>query len=459
MNDDAGRPRRTVTLRTRVTVVAGLAITAAVAAGLVLMYRLQTSTVDSTIDAQLRTYATQIEESHTSAGWPSQLPGSTLDGNAEAQVVAADGKVLAATRTLLGVGAVYQLPAGRTEPVRQKAADGVIPTDIRVIAERFTVDGRTVTVITGTGVGLLNSFDEAFWHYLLIGLPVILALSVLVVWLIVGRSLRPVAHIRSAVTSITAEDLSRRVPEPGTTDEIGQLAHTMNDMLSRLESSTRRQRRFVADASHELRSPLAAIRTTLDVALAHPDTAPWPTIGRRAADQSARLEALIEQLLLLARADEHSLAGRRQAVDVSALVTDIAVEIAENDVHGNRIEISPATDAFTLGEPTYLRLLIGNIVDNANRFAAALVAISVTTNTDAVLVTVDDDGPGIPATERDRIFDRFVRLDLSRERASGGAGLGLSIAHEIAAIHHAQIAVTSSPSGGARFIVALARAT
>lgn len=448
--------RRRVTLRARVTVVAGLAITAAVAVGLLVMYRLQISAVDSTIDTQLRTYATQIAQSHTAAGWPTPLPGSSLDGNAEAQVIGPDGRVLAATRTLLGAGAVYQLPDGRTEPVRQKAADGVIPTHIRVIAQRVTVAGQQVTIVTGTGVGLLDSVNEAFWHQLLIGLPVILVLSGLVVWLIVGRSLRPVARIRSAVTAITAEDLSRRVPEPGTADEIGQLARTMNDMLSRLENSSRRQRRFVADASHELRSPLAAIRTTLDVALAHPDTAPWPVIGRRAADQSARLEALIQQLLLLAKADEHSLAGDRHVVDVSALVADGAAEAAER--RGLRIDVSTAADAFTFGEPNQLRRLIGNIVDNAGRFATSVVSVSVTTRPAAVFVTVDDDGPGIPAEERDRVFDRFVRLDASRERGSGGAGLGLAIAREIADAHHARITVASSPRGGARFVVELTRA-
>ncbi len=291
------RPR--MTLRTRVTVAASLGITAAIVGGLLLLYQLQASSVRATIDDQLRTYATEVAQSAPDGQWSGPLPASTLDANAEAQVITADGQVLAATRTLTGLPAIYQLPASATSPVRQVAAEGVVPTDIRVVAQRFTVAGQQVTIVTGTGTALLETVDTEFLRLLLLGLPLILLLSAFAVWTVVGRSLGPVDRIRHAVEAITADDLSRRVPEPQTTDEIGQLARTMNAMLRRLDDSARTQRRFVADASHELRSPLAAIRTTLEVGLAHPETAPWPTIAHRAAQQSQRLEALIQQLLLL----------------------------------------------------------------------------------------------------------------------------------------------------------------
>ncbi len=447
------RPRG-ASLRARVTVVASLGITAAVVAGLLLMFQLQTSSVRGTIDIQLRTYATQIVQSHTHGGWPTPLPGSTLDGNAEAQVIAGDGRVLAATRTLVGVPTVYRLPAGATSPVRQKAADGIVPTDIRVVAQRATIDDRLVTIVTGTSTGLLSTVNESFVHYLLIGLPIVLLLSALAVWLVVGRSLRPVNRIRTAVTAITADDLSRRVPEPSTADEVGLLARTMNDMLARLEGSATKQRRFVADASHELRSPLAAIRTTLEVGLAHPDTAPWPIIAQRASSQSGRLEELIQQLLLLAKADEHTLTGRRQEIDLCKMLHEIRDELP---AHPLDISVTTSPDTVTRGNPEHLRRVLRNVIDNAVRYAKTTISIHTVAQEQTITITVDDDGPGVPDADRERVFDRFVRLDTSRGRGSGTTGLGLAIAREIARAHDATMSMSRSAAGGARVTICLPR--
>jgi signal transduction histidine kinase len=442
------------TLRARVTVVAGLAITAAVVLGLLLMYLLQMNSVRRTIDGQLRTYATQIAQSAVNGTWPAPLAPSSLDPNAEAQVIAADGHVLAATHTLAGLPAVYRLSAGSATPVRQKAADGIIPGEVRVIGVRTTVGGRPVTILTGTSTGLLHEVDAEFIRHLLIGLPIILILAGTTVWLVVGRALRPVERIRHAVTEITSADLSQRVPEPGTADEIGHLAHTMNEMLIRLEDAAGRQRRFVADASHELRSPLAAIRTTLEVGLAHPDQAPWPAIAERATQQSARLEDLIQQLLLLAKADERQMSARQRRVEVGALLRQVATDTPGHDI---ALDLEPGLA--TVGNGDHLRRLFANIVDNAARHARSRVLITATTTAGGVRVEVDDDGPGIPATERERVFDRFVRLDGSRERRSGNAGLGLAIAREIARAHHGHVTAADSPDGGARVIITLPLAT
>jgi signal transduction histidine kinase len=448
----AGSRRRRSTLRARVTVVAGFAITAAVVLGLLVMYLLQMNSVRRTIDGQLRTYATQIAQSAANGTWPKPLASSSLDANAEAQVIAADGHVLAATHTLAGLPAVYRLSAGSATPVRQKAAEGIIPEEVRVVGVRTTVDGRPVTIITGTSTGLLHEVDAEFIRHLLIGLPIILVLAGATVWLVVGRALRPVERIRHAVTEITSADLSQRVPEPGTADEIGHLAHTMNEMLIRLEEAARKQRRFVADASHELRSPLAAIRTTLEVGLAHPDQAPWPAIAARAAQQSTRLEALIQQLLLLAKADEQQLSVRQQRVDVGALLRQIA-----KDHLGVDLEAEPGLA--TVGNGDHLERLFVNIIDNAVRYARSRVLITATTTADCVRVEVDDDGPGIPEADRTRVFDRFVRLDGSRGRRSGDTGLGLAIAREIAVAHHGQIIAADNPAGGTRMIITLPPAT
>jgi signal transduction histidine kinase len=440
------------TLRIRVTIGASLIVTAAVVLGVLTMYALQMSSVRRTIDDQLSTYAARIAQNAETSGWPPVLPRSNLDGNAEAQVLAADGTVLAATRTLQGLPAVYALAPGATVPVRQRAADGAIPTEIRVVATRVTVAGRPVVVLTGTGTDLLSEVNEEFLHHLLAGLPVILLLSAGMVWLVTGRALRPVDRIRRAVTDITSADLSRRVPDPGTGDEIGRLARTMNDMLARLEDSAHRQRRFVADASHELRSPLAAIRTTLEVGLAHPERAPWPAIAGRAAGQAIRLEELLQHLLLLAKADEGQPVGPGRPVDVGTLLDDIRADIVTHDI---ALHLSTQGSPVATGDPETLSRLFRNIIDNAVRYARTEVRITATTSPAAVRVHVVDDGPGIPADQRDRVFDRFVRLDTSRDRATGTTGLGLAIAREIATAHHGAITVTDADIGGADVLITL----
>jgi signal transduction histidine kinase len=435
-----------------VTIVASVVITAAVVLGFLVLAELQIDTGRNTVNSQLRTYVTQIEQSGHNGRWPAPLPASALDASATAQVLDASGRVLAASRTLTGMPAVYLLQAGTTQPVRQKAADGVVPSEVQVVATRTTVAGRPVVIIAATSTGLLHQLTTEIAARLLFTVPIALILAGLAVWLIVGRALRPVEHIRRAVTEITSADLSRRVPEPGTADEIGDLAHTMNDMLERLDDAARQQRRFVADASHELRTPLAAIRTTLDVGLAYPDRAPWPVIAERAVQQSARLEELINQLLLLAKADERQLAGQADDVDLAAVLKDT---VAQLPGHRAEIDLRIAASLTTTGDAANLGRLFRNIIDNALRYAAGRVVVSAAADGDAVRVQIDDDGPGIPAADRARVFDRFVRLDSSRERGTGTTGLGLAIAREIALAHHGDITLLERPGGGTRAVVTL----
>ena len=442
------------TVRARVTAVAGLALTAAVVLGLVVMYRLQLNSADSTIQGQLRTYATQIEQSAASWHRTRTLPPSVLDPTDQAQVLAPDGTVLAGyPRNLAHQPALYTLAPGSTTPVRQPAADRAgLPSDLSDYGEHATAGGQPVTIITITSTYLRSQVDQTFARLLIIGVPFLLVLAGGTVWLVVGRALRPVEQIRGAVTAITSADLSQRVPEPGTDDEIGRLARTMNDMLARLEDAAARQRRFVADASHELRSPLTAIRTGLEVGLSHPDRAPWPQIADRAVRQSQRLEQLIAELLVLAKADAHRLAARRQPVDLAVLLADLAATPAP----GVSIGLSVAPGTATTGNPEDLSRMFRNLLDNAVRYARHRVLITAAARPEGIVVEIADDGPGIPAEERERVFGRFVRLDASREQASGSAGLGLAIAREIAAAHGATIVLTEAPGGGTRAVVTVA---
>jgi signal transduction histidine kinase len=440
------------TVRARVTVVAGLALTAAVVLGLVVMYRLQLNSADQTIQGQLGTYAARIEQSAAGGTFPRTLPASDLGQTAQAQVLAPDGTVLAATRNWAGRPALYlyTLPPGSATPVRTPAGDRMLPDDLSVYGEHTTVGGHPVAIITTARTYLQSQVEQTFAWLLIIGVPALLVLACGTVWLVTGRALRPVEQIRGAVTAITSADPSQRVPEPGTDDEIGRLARTMNDMLARLEDAAARQRRFVADASHELRSPLTAIRTGLEVGLSHPDRAPWPQIAHRAVRQSQRLEDLIAELLVLAKADAYQLAARRQPVDLAALLADLA---AATPAPGISIDLSVPAGTATTGNPEDLSRMFRNLLDNAVRYARHRVLITAAAGPEGIVVEIADDGPGIPEEERERVFGRFVRLDASREKASRSAGLGLAIAREIATAHGATIVLTEAPGGGTRAIV------
>ncbi|MBR7825091.1 HAMP domain-containing histidine kinase [Actinospica sp. MGRD01-02] len=479
-----------MTVRTRVTAVAGVALTAAVALGLVIMYLVQVGSAHRTADDELRTYAAQIEQSGQSGAWPSPLPASPLDARAQAQVLEGDGvHVLAATRALSGLPALYAQPAGAAAPVRQAGTGANLDGEVRVAGTRAVVDGHPVTIITLTTSDALNQINETFGRLLLVGVPVILLLACATVWLVVGRALRPVERIRRTVTEIGAADLSQRVPEPAARDEIGELARTMNGMLARLEDSATRQRRFVADASHELRTPLAAIRTALEVGLAHPDRAPWVQIAQRAARQSERLESLVQQLLLLARSDDRLLVQTPSRVAIEPLLRELRVSTPASGIRIEFREAAPqasdaaseasdaateasdaaseapdgattaGSDVYVLGDPEQLERMVRNILDNAVRHARERVKLSIDTSVPGtVRIEIADDGPGIPAEERERVFGRFVRLDASRERGSGTTGLGLAIAQEIAAAHRGSIAIHEAPGGGALVRIDLPRA-
>ena len=301
---------------------------------------------------------------------------------------------------------------------------------------------RPVSQATGT-IGLALSG----------GLPVLVAMVGALVWIFSGRALRPVESIRAEVADISGHDLHRRVPEPASSDEVARLARTMNGMLDRLESSAAAQRRFVADASHELRSPLAVLQATLEVALAHPEGCAWAAVASDALDEARRLHRLVEDLLVLARGEEGSQAQRWQAVDLDELVlregsrrraSSPPVQIDLHRVSGGRVR----------GDPDQLARVVHNLMDNAQHHAANLVRVELTTAAGTVLLVVADDGAGIPAGDRQRVFDRFARLDEARSQDDGGTGLGLAIAKDIVASHGGVIEVTDS-TVGARFAVRL----
>jgi len=333
--------------------------------------------------------------------------------------------------------------------------NGVVAAALETIAR--TVDAPTgkLTVTAAAPVDQVARSVDALRATLVIGLPALIALVAAIAWVLVGRALRPVDAIRAEVDEITGSTMHRRVPEPPTGDEIGRLARTMNAMLRRLDTSATRQRQFVSDASHELRSPVAAIRTGLEVARRNADRANWPAVADTALAEESRLEALLDDLLLLAAHDENgATALRPTAVNLTALTLAeaqrprrVPVDVVHRPANGQALVVAGAADQ--------LARVVSNLVDNAARHATSVVQVSLSSHEDTVRVTVDDDGPGIPPGDRERVFERFTRLDDSRARHRGGSGLGLAVVRSIVTRHHGQVRVDDSPLGGARFVAEL----
>lgn len=298
---------------------------------------------------------------------------------------------------------------------------------------------------------------------LLWALPVLVLLVGALTWWLAGRALRPVERIRREVNEISGTTLERRVPVPASGDEVSALAVTMNSMLDRLQQSSDRQRQFIADASHELRSPVSAIRTELEVARMTAGPQDWPAVADQVLAEEQRLERVIADLLALARLDDGQPLAT-DAVDLAELVAAVVEPEVQRSAEGPVRVTLAAEDALAVegevavdGAVAPLERLVVNLVENARRHAASQVIVSVRAERGGVVLAVDDDGPGIPEADRERIFDRFTRLDEHRSRGDGsatdGAGLGLSLVRRIAELHGSEVAVGDSPLGGARFTV------
>lgn len=308
------------------------------------------------------------------------------------------------------------------------------------------IDGRAIVEESVSGVR----------GSLLVAFPVLVGAAGLLAWVLSGRALRPVEAIRTEVEAISASTLDRRVPVPPSGDEVARLAETMNRMLDRLEDASNRQQRFVGDASHELRSPVTAIRTELEVAQRTAGPADWPDVAARLLREEARLEAVIADLLLLASLDEGGDSIEPVLVDLRELV-DEEVRRRAPDAGAVSLEVDAPEPVCVQGSRTQLHRALANLLDNATRHARASVRVAVHQRDGMARILVDDDGPGIPEADRERVFERFTRLDAHRARPgpTGGAGLGLSLVAGIAERHRGAARVDTAPLGGARLVLEL----
>nr|WP_239144343.1 HAMP domain-containing sensor histidine kinase [Streptomyces sp. SID14515] len=300
-----------------------------------------------------------------------------------------------------------------------------------------------VVVLPHTAEAITDNMDLLLLRAGLVGLVLISAVT----YFTVRIALRPVEAIRVITASVTANDPRERVTVPATGHEIAALATTINTTLQRLDEAAARQRRFVADAAHELRSPLTTLLASLEVALAYPERTDWPRAVATAARQTGRLQTLAEDLLLLARLDAHApTTDGGPPIDLAALVSRLVEEYEPPD-RPVTLTADAIAPAYVHGSPDDYERLLRNLVDNATRHAASRVQVTVRNQDEQVVLSVHDDGPGVPAKDAERVFERFVRLDDARSRDRGGAGLGLAIARELAHRHRGALVLVPSDLG------------
>jgi signal transduction histidine kinase len=436
-----------------------LAATAVVALSLavgtwVLLQTLEGALTHNQDDAA-RTRARDVASLVSAGNVSSVLPPTNDDSFI--QVVGPGGEVRSSTSNVRGKPAAFSFrPAGAEPAVRTVTGvpDDAELENYRVWSVRAGSGDDVADVYVATSLESVSDTVATLRGLLLVGVPLMTALLAFLTWTVVGRALRPVESIRAEVADISESNLSRRVPEPAGGDEIAQLARTMNAMLDRLEAASRRQRAFAADASHELQSPLTRLRTHLEVAMSHPTTTDWAALAGDLWSDGAEMERLVRDLLFLARDDEEP--GNESPHDLVDLDDVVLEEVARIRV-GSRVPVGTAavSAAPVRGSREQLVRLVRNLLENAERHARTRVEVSVCAGHDGVELSVSDDGPGVPVEQRERIFERFVRLDEARASDDGGgSGLGLSIVATIAARHGGTCLVDDS-ADGATFVLRL----
>jgi signal transduction histidine kinase len=440
-------------IRVRTTAAATLAVAVFLALAAIAFALVQRHQLEGQLTASARQEAYDVAAQLAREGASANVAAGSGDQSL-VQVVAANGSVLTSSPSVEGEPPVVSIaPApGETAMVRSQTLPIGEGDDFVVVARGALTPDGPVVVLVAQSLELVAQSTGVVVNLLAIGYPGVLAGVALTAYWLAGRALAPVESIRVRVAEIQGTStLSARVPEPPGNDEITRLSVTMNEMLERLQAASDGQQRFIGDASHELRSPLATIRAVHEVAALHPGERDWESTTTHVLAELDRVDRLVDDMVLLARADEHGLRLRTADVDVDDLLRDEARRLRLL----GRVEV--ATDlppARVQGDRDHLARALRNLDDNAARHAQSRVELRVRILAGNVVIEIEDDGPGVPAAERERVFDRFVRLDESRARVSGGAGLGLAIAREIAQAHGGGLRVESGRVG-ARFVLTL----
>jgi len=437
------RNRHGMSLRIRLLTLGVTGVALALALGSLVLYAVLTLTVNRTVDdgafASARAVAAMVSDNAV----PSPLP---VSGSQVVQVVNGSGAVVSASVSADRLTPLLRPPelarALAGQRISIPGARAGLSGTLRAIAVRAGPATAAQSIIVAVPVNDIEQAQTVLRITLLLAYPPLVVVMALIAWRVIGSTLKPVETLRSGAARISGSDQDERLAVPESADEIRALALTLNDMLDRLAAARGRQRAFVADAAHELRSPLASMRTQLEVAQHLGEG------GELATDllaDVARLSTLVEDLLLLARSGSDTThPPLRESVDVRALLVATAERYA-----GARVPVSvtggPAVYANVNADE--LRRVLANLVDNAVRHASSAVVLAVRAHNGGAVLTVVDDGPGIPADERERVFERFARLDDARDRDAGGTGLGLAIVRELLRRSEASISLQENPSG------------
>ena len=431
-----------MSLRARLTALATVVIGAGIVLGSVLLL----TALDRALTDELRDSAQARAADVVALVDGGRLPGELprAGGTVAEQVLDARGRVVAATPggeqtvPLLAPDDLARVGAGGDATV-DGAATGH-PGRLRVWGQT-TADGSR-TALVASSLAAIERTEQVVREVLLLLCPLVLVGVGALCWYLVGSALRPVEGMRRAAAEITGSQSEERLPLPPTEDELRRLAETLNDMLDRLAGSSRRQRAFVSDAAHELRSPLTSIKTQLEVTRTHPHTAAWEDTADDVMSEVDRLSRLVDDLLMLAQHDEADQTRRRRApVDLAELADAVVLR------RPGLVQRSGAAKVVVDGDADGLTRVVDNLVANACRHTRHAVDVDVHVEGSSAVLVVTDDGPGIPPEDQARVFERFTRLDEARSRDSGGSGLGLPIVLEIVTAHGGTVALEDAGPG------------
>lgn len=430
------------------TLLAAVIFAIAGSVAITLYHRSLTDSVWGTVTGTAREIGTQLQPT---GRMPDPIPMPVALGVPRIQVLDSQDRVVTGDPASAAGPVIFRLPPGqRSERMVVPHPAFLTAASAAVYAMRVATPRGSRTVVTALSLDPAGAQTRQVGE-LTAGLAAVaLAVVAAVSWLTAGWSLRPVERLRRQAAAIAASgDLSGRLAGQGT-DELARLGGTLNEMLQSLETSVHRQRCFVADAAHELRTPLAGMTTALEVARSHPQT------GQTLVDDLLaghhRLRRLVNDLLILAAVDGRA-PQRAEPVDLAGVVTDCSRRPVPD---GITLRTGRLDRAFVLGDETQLSRVVSNLTDNALTYAASTVELSLRLDGHQAVISVSDDGPGIPAADRDRIWERFTRLDHARSRASGGSGLGLAMVRELTTAHGGTVSVTDArPAPGAAFVVRL----
>ena len=454
---------RRLGLRGRLLTVSMLALAGGLAAGGVLLVAVLNFALLRGVNAEARDTAQGVAKLIDQNSLSDPIPASAA---MQVQVVDAQGRVTAVSATadrLIPMLYADELRGMSTGSVRAIPGSRIgMPGSARVVMVTAGPPTSPVRVLVARSTDDISQGVQILRVTLLTAFPLLIALLGVVLWRVLGAAMHPVEALRAGADEITGGTRAGRLPVPESRDEIHRLAVTLNGMLHRLDAARARQRAFVADAAHELRSPLTNMRTELEVAQRLPDT-DWAALSADLLTDVDRLSRLVDDLLLLARSDDGSsrtLAAPFREVDLGALVADVAARHPDVKYH------PPAAPTPVDGEPDALGRIVANLLDNAVRHARTSVEVTVTpaaggsAGPDGPLgdpgrpgslggprITVTDDGPGIPEADRERVFDRFTRLDDGRARDAGGSGLGLAIVRELTRRHGGTVTLGDAGPG------------